>query len=135
MAQGTVKWFNGDKGYGFIAVDGGQDVSVLPGGRVVTGGDDGRVLVWDPDAPGTAPTKLGRHKGRVEAVAVLASGRVVTGGEDGQVLVWDPDNPSADVIQLNCSVVALATAPHGPAMSHLVIAHEDNGLSFWSVTG
>ena len=29
MAQGTVKWFNGDKRYGFIAVEGGSDVSVI----------------------------------------------------------------------------------------------------------
>ena len=28
MAQGTVKWFNNEKGYGFIAVDNGQDVFV-----------------------------------------------------------------------------------------------------------
>jgi CspA family cold shock protein len=28
VATGTVKWFNSEKGFGFIAVDGGDDVFV-----------------------------------------------------------------------------------------------------------
>ena len=28
MPQGTVKWFNGGRGYGFIAMEGGPDVFV-----------------------------------------------------------------------------------------------------------
>jgi CspA family cold shock protein len=28
MANGTVKWFNAEKGYGFITVEGGDDVFV-----------------------------------------------------------------------------------------------------------
>jgi WD40 repeat protein len=109
-------------------------VAVLADGRVVTGGDDGRVLIWDPAGPGTAAAELGRLDGTVSAVAVLADGRVVTGGDDRRVLIWDVARPNTQVIQLSCSLTILATAPPGPSGSNLAIAHEGSWLSLWSVT-
>ena len=105
-------------------------VAVLPGGRVVAGGDDGWVLVWDPAAPGY-PDLVGRHSQGVAAVVALPDGRVVTGGWDQRVVVWDP--AQASVVQLACSVIALAAAPLGLEVSLLVIAHEGTGFSVWSI--
>ena len=50
MAQGTVKWFNGGKGYGFITVEGGPDVFVHF--SAITGGgyrshEEGQKLEYD----------------------------------------------------------------------------------------
>jgi hypothetical protein len=49
---------------------------------VLSGGDDKRVLVWDPAAPETGPVELGGHNDSVRALAVLPGGRVVSGGLD-----------------------------------------------------
>ena len=69
-------------------------VAVLPDGRVVTGGDDGRVRLWDPAEPGTHPVELGRHAGGVRAVAVLPDGRLVTGEAAGTAGCWCGTRPS-----------------------------------------
>jgi CspA family cold shock protein len=39
MAQGTVKWFNGGKGYGFIAVEGGGPDAFVHVSAITGGGD------------------------------------------------------------------------------------------------
>ncbi|HYT09309.1 MAG TPA: cold-shock protein [Mycobacteriales bacterium] len=67
MAQGTVKWFNAEKGYGFIAVDGGgADVFVHYSAIATTGYrslDEGQKVEFDvtqgqkgPQASNVRPT-------------------------------------------------------------------------------
>ena len=105
--------------------------AVLPDGRVVTGGDDGRVLVWDPATAGAGPVELGRHDGAVSAAAVLPDGRVVSGWSDEWVLVWDLQTRST-IASLACPAraIAIGVEPSGGAL--LVIA-QAAGLTTWTI--
>jgi hypothetical protein len=103
---------------------------VLPGGRVVSVGDDDRVLVWDPAVPGAGPVELGHHLGAA-AVTALPDARVVTGGFD-RVLVWDPAVPGAGPVELGRlggGVTAVAALPGGRA----VTAGFDGRVLVWDV--
>jgi WD40 repeat protein len=95
-------------------------VAALGDEQVVSGGADGRVLIWNPADPGAGPIELGRHLGTVWSVAVLGDGRVVSGGEDGRMLVWDPVHPGSDAVELGQNtgaVVSLAALGDGRVVS------------------
>jgi CspA family cold shock protein len=50
MAQGTVKWFNAEKGFGFITVEGGDDVFVHYSSIDMTGYkvlEEGQAVTFD----------------------------------------------------------------------------------------
>ncbi len=108
-------------------------LAVSADGRVVTGGADGRVLVWDPDAPGSNPVELGRHVSLVAALAVSADGRVVTGGADERVLVWDLGVPGSNPVELgrhSAAVSALAVLPDG----RVVTGGADGRVLLWDLS-
>ena len=124
---GPVLWWTTERTSPALALDlgrhggGVEAVAVLPDGRVMSGGGDGRLLVWDLAHPGIDPAELG-HGGGVKTLAVLPDGRVASsgGGMDGRLLVWDPARPGADPAEFgrhDIGVTALAVLPDGRVIS------------------
>ncbi|MGM7721678.1 cold-shock protein [Metabacillus sp. Hm71] len=65
MQQGTVKWFNAEKGFGFIEVEGGSDVSVhfsAIQGEGFKSLDEGQKVTFDVEQGQRGPQATNVHK-------------------------------------------------------------------------
>ena len=103
----------------------------MPDGRVVSGGYDGRVLLWDPAAVGRAPVELGRHDDGIRAIGVLPDGRVITGGDDRRIRMWDPGEVRASPTEIgrhDGAVLSIVRLPDG----RVVTSGEDRNVRIWS---
>ena len=105
-------------------------MAVLRDGRLVGGGSDGTLRVWDPAEPGAAPVEFGFNPGVVGQIAVLSDGRVATGDFEGAVRLWDPSTPGAAPVELgrhNGWVNAVAVLGDGRVVS----GGKDGRVRFW----
>jgi WD40 repeat protein len=100
--------------------------------RVVSGGFDGTVRVWNADSGAAVGEPLRGHEEWVTSVASTADGtRVVSLGTEGAVRVWDAVAGTAAMEPLAfdgsraCSVAVSADG------SHVYSGHEDGRVRVW----
>jgi WD40 repeat protein len=66
-------------------------VAAAPGGRLLSGAEDGLVKVWDPET-GAEVRSYDWGIGKVRAVAVAPDGLTAAAAGDGVVAVWDVED-------------------------------------------
>ena len=93
-AHGPVKIWNlgtGAPPTGFDAEMALRTVAITPSGRIITGGTDGSLKIWDPHSPVVQLRGPLRGTGDVLSMAVSPDGtRLVSSGDnDGSVRVWN----------------------------------------------
>ncbi len=72
-----------------------SSVAISPDGkRIISGGEDGKVRIWDIEKRAEIQTLAG-HKGQVLSVAFSPDGkRVASGGKDKTIIVWNTTDGS-----------------------------------------
>jgi len=113
--------------------DGGVNaIAVLPGGRFLTGGEDGRIAVWRLGEAKPAEV-IEAHKGPIVGLSVSADGmHVASASWDGTARVTPLSGGAARVLEGHQgNVNAVAFAPDG----RIVTAGYDATLRLWPAEG
>ncbi len=130
--DGTVRRWDlaGQKAKGLVLgthARGAQVVQFLDADRVVSGGMDGRVIVWRL-SDGTS-TVVAQHQERVTAIATEGGRFVASAGWDNRAVVTDADTGGMHVLEGHDSVIsALAFSPSG---DQLASASWDRTVRLW----
>jgi len=100
------------------------------GSVVATGAADGRVRLWDPDAPDAGPRVLAGEGAGIMAIALSDDGRwLAAGRDDGAVVLWDlstTEPEPAPLVPHQATITSIAFGGPGPAW--LATASRDGEL-------
>jgi cytochrome c len=108
-------------------------VALAPDGRIVTGGEDGRVAVWQPGSPVPAQVLEG-HTAPVVSLAVSPDGKLVASASwDRTIRLWPLAGGAPRVLEGHQqNVNGVAFTPDGQS---LVSAGYDLTLRIWPLAG
>lgn len=107
------------------------DLAYAPDGRLVTAGDDGKLLIWDPTT--ASSRELGYHK-QVKHVRVSAdSSWIATTGRDDTARVWSISGPARVTLRGHTDlVVDIALRP---GATEVATASKDGTVRLWTLAG
>jgi len=103
------------------------------GKRIVSGGTDSNVRIWD-STTGTAIMTLRGHKGPIREVAYSTDGsRILSASEDTTVKVWDAAT-GVELMTLRGHTDGIQSAAFSPDNTRIVTGSKDKTIRIWDST-
>ena len=100
------------------------------GGRIITGGSDKTIKVWD-SASGQVLKTLRGHESSIDALAASPDGkRIVSGSEDNTIKLWDAQS-GVEVMTLHGHQYWVSCVAFSPDGNHIVSGSGDNTVKIW----
>lgn len=102
--DGTIKWWTQASGNGDFEGTQGSAINVMvstpDGKRLIAGGANGTIKVWNTDSKKIEKEIADAHKGGVNAIVTSPDGKsVVTAGADKAVKIWGADGKPVKTVE------------------------------------